>query len=47
MAWVRAEVAFLGHHVHWTLTESLALDHAERLHWIREIATALEEEGEP
>ncbi|MEV6115949.1 hypothetical protein AB0L59_26450 [Streptomyces sp. NPDC052109] len=47
MARVRQEVAFLGRHVHWTLAEALALDHAERLHWIREIATALEEEGEP
>ncbi len=44
VARVRQEVAFLGRHVHWTLAESLALDHAERLHWIREITDALEEE---
>lgn len=42
---VRQEVAFLGRHVHWTLTDALTLDHAERREWIREIAAAREGEG--
>ncbi|MFD5913091.1 hypothetical protein ACFWHL_30695 [Streptomyces massasporeus] len=44
---VRQEVAYLGRQVHWSLAELLALDHAERLHWIHEIATAEEGDGEP
>ncbi|MFF8942175.1 hypothetical protein ACF1A5_07820 [Streptomyces sp. NPDC014864] len=47
MARVRQEVAYLGRHVHWALGELLALDHSERLHWIRETADALEEEEPP
>ncbi|MFE6760463.1 DUF6760 family protein [Streptomyces sp. NPDC057684] len=44
---VRQEVAFLGRQVHWSLAELLTLDHCERLHWIREIATTLEGDDEP
>ncbi|MFF7769071.1 hypothetical protein ACIPIU_11700 [Streptomyces massasporeus] len=44
---VRQEVAFLGRQVHWPLAELLTLDHAERLHWIREIALAEEGDGTP
>ncbi|MFJ3902871.1 DUF6760 family protein [Streptomyces sp. NPDC090025] len=38
---VHQEVAFLGRHVHWTLTEVMALDHAQRRRWVREIADGL------
>jgi len=41
---VHQEAAFLGRHAHWTLTEVLQLDHAERLRWVREIADLLEQE---
>ncbi|GAA0435990.1 hypothetical protein Acor_55410 [Acrocarpospora corrugata] len=34
---VRQEVAFLGRHVHWTLSEVLDLDHASRRRWVREV----------
>jgi hypothetical protein len=30
--------------VHWTLTEVLTLDHAERVRWVHEIADQLEQE---
>ncbi|MFE9960550.1 DUF6760 family protein [Micromonospora sp. NPDC005299] len=39
---VHQEVAFLGRHVHWTLTEVLDLDHAQRRRWVQEIADQLE-----
>ena len=42
---VHHEVAFLARHVHWTLTELLTLDHAQRQRWVREIAAALEAEA--
>jgi len=29
--------------VHWTLTEVLTLDHAERLRWVREVSAQLEQ----
>ncbi|WP_375540202.1 DUF6760 family protein [Nocardia sp. XZ_19_385] len=34
---VYQEVAILGRHAHWTLTEVLTLDHAERLRWVDEV----------
>ncbi|MCX4821042.1 hypothetical protein OG883_14185 [Streptomyces sp. NBC_01142] len=34
---VHQEVAFLGRYVHWTLTEVLNLDHAQRRRWVREV----------
>jgi hypothetical protein len=40
---VHQEAAFLGRHVHWTLTEVLTLDHAERLRWVREVSAQLEQ----
>ncbi|MGV9385759.1 DUF6760 family protein [Nonomuraea sp. NPDC003707] len=41
---VHQEAAFLGRHVHWTLTEVLNLDHAQRRRWVREVASQLERE---
>ncbi|MCX4759755.1 hypothetical protein OG562_01875 [Streptomyces sp. NBC_01275] len=38
---VHREVAFLGRHVHWTLAETLALDHAQRRRWVKEITDQL------
>jgi len=38
-------VAFLGRHVHWSLTEALALDHVERSRWVHEVAGQLAELG--
>ena len=43
---VRQEAAFLGRHAHWTLTEVLTLDHAERRRWVREVADQLEQAAE-
>jgi hypothetical protein len=34
---VHQEAAFLGRHVHWTLSEVLDLDHAQRQRWVREV----------
>ena len=34
---VYQEVATLGRHVHWTLSEVLELDHAERARWVGEV----------
>jgi hypothetical protein len=31
--------------VHWTLTEVLSLDHAQRQRWVQEITSQLEREG--
>jgi hypothetical protein len=42
---VHQEAAFLGRHVHWTLTEVLSLDHAQRRRWVRELTGQLEREG--
>ena len=39
---VHQEAAFLGRHVHWTLTEVLTLDHIERSRWVREVAAQLD-----
>ncbi|MEV0825102.1 DUF6760 family protein [Nonomuraea rubra] len=39
---VYQEAAFLGRHSHWTLTEILILDHAQRVRWVREISDQLE-----
>jgi hypothetical protein len=41
---VQREVALLGRHVHWTLTEVLSLDHAERRRWMEEVIRQLEGE---
>ncbi len=38
---VQQEAAFLGQHVHWTLTEVLSLDHAERRRWVGEVTDQL------
>jgi hypothetical protein len=42
---VHQEAAFLGRHVHWTLSEVLDLDHAQRLRWVSEVRTQLEQES--
>ena len=34
---VYQEVAILGSYAHWTLTEVMFLDHAERRRWVDEI----------
>ncbi|WP_442913932.1 DUF6760 family protein [Kribbella sp. NBC_00482] len=39
---VHQEAAFLGRHTHWTLTEVLTLDHAERRRWVREVSAQVE-----
>lgn len=39
---VQQEAAFLGQHVHWTLTEVLSLDHAERRRWVGEVVEQLD-----
>ena len=41
---VQREAAFLGRHVHWTLSEVLDLDHAARLRWVQEISEQLDQE---
>jgi hypothetical protein len=43
---VHQEAAFLGRHAHWTLTEVLMLDHAQRRRWVQEIADQLDREEE-
>lgn len=35
---VYQEVAYLGHHVHWTHEELLNLDHAERQRWLQAVS---------
>jgi len=42
---VHHEVAYLGRYLHWTLTELLALDHAQRQRWVREVTALLEAEA--
>ena len=32
------EVAYLAYHFHWPLDEILALEHAERQQWVKEVA---------
>jgi hypothetical protein len=39
---VHHEVAFLGRHVHWTLSELLSLDHRQRRRWVDEVARQTE-----
>ena len=41
---VHQEAAFLGRHVHWTLTEVLQLDHGQRVRWVREVEDLVERE---
>jgi hypothetical protein len=42
---VQQEVAFLGRHVHWTLTEVLGLPHGERRRWVQQVADQREQEA--
>ena len=42
---VHQEAAFLGRHVHWTLTEVLSLDHTQRQRWVQEVADQLGHPG--
>ena len=39
---VYQEVAYLGQHVHWTLSELLSLDHGERLRWFQEVTSLVD-----
>jgi hypothetical protein len=39
MAQLYEEMAFIAYHFHWTNAELLALEHAERRRWCREIST--------
>ena len=32
------EMAFIAHHLHWSHADLMALDHAERRRWCREIS---------
>jgi hypothetical protein len=40
------EVAYIAYHFHWPLPELLALEHAERQSWVREIAKINRKLGE-
>jgi hypothetical protein len=33
------EVAFVAYHFHWSVESILALEHAERVRWVREISS--------
>ena len=35
---VRAEVAFIAYHFHWSLDEILSLPHLERVAWVGQIS---------
>ncbi|MEU6716720.1 DUF6760 family protein [Nonomuraea sp. NPDC046802] len=39
---VYQEVAQLGRHVHWTHTEVMSFDHAERRRWLRAVLAQAE-----
>ncbi|MHB1354891.1 MAG: DUF6760 family protein [Anaerolineae bacterium] len=46
---VYEEVAYIAYYFHWQRQEILALEHGERIQWVREIARinrALSREGE-
>jgi hypothetical protein len=34
-----AELAFLGYHLHWSPTELMSLEHADRRRWVAEVST--------
>jgi len=36
---LREEVAYIAYYFHWPHTEIMGLDHQERRHWVREIAS--------
>ncbi len=35
---LRAEVAFIGYHMHWALSEILSLPHRERVAWVGQVS---------
>jgi Family of unknown function (DUF6760) len=35
---LREELAFLAYYLHWSQEELLALEHAERRHWVEEVS---------
>ena len=35
---LRREAAYLGYHMHWPLSEILALSHADRVGWVGEVS---------
>jgi hypothetical protein len=36
---LREEMAFIAYHFHWGPADLMALEHAERRHWCRQIST--------
>ena len=36
---LRAEMAFIAYHLHWSLDDILALSHPERVEWVGQIST--------
>lgn len=36
---LRTEMAFIAYHLHWSLTDILALSHQERVEWVGQIST--------
>jgi len=43
--WQWGEVAALSRWVHWTLTELMSLDHAQRRQWVHEVSKTFDGEG--
>ena len=35
---LREEVAFIAYHFHWSHAEIMALEHADRRHWVAEVS---------
>ena len=38
LARVRAEIAFIAYHLHWSLAEIMALPHRERVEWVGQVS---------
>lgn len=36
---LRAEVAFIAYHLHWSLAEILSLSHRERVVWVNQVSS--------
>ena len=35
---IRSEAAFIGYHMHWSLSEILELSHRERVAWVGQVS---------
>ncbi|MFC0602578.1 DUF6760 family protein [Streptomyces palmae] len=44
---LRAEVAYVSHHLHWGCADVLSLPHGERVAWVRQVAALLGEDARP